>query len=265
LGFVAIGPEFDQGTYGQDDFDLLAALGSQAASAILACRTSEKLARIRERQVWDRLSAFVLHDIKNAASMLGLLKENAPDHIHEPEFQQDMLELIDDVLRRMKRVQERLGSMSTRTIRPRPVNMDLTAFLEKWLSAMASRLPSMAVTFEAPRPIPVICDKELLSSILENIILNSLEAGGEKTRVKIRAWLDEDAGKACVEIIDTGPGIPEELLPDLLFAPFKTTKRGGSGVGLWQVKRFVEALKGEIYAENREEGGARFVLKLPTG
>lgn len=100
-GLIGLGPEFTGGNYGHDDFDLLTALGSQTASALLAVRMAEELAYTREQQAWNRLSAFVLHDIKNAATMLSLLQENAPEHIHEPEFQQDMLELVDDALRRI--------------------------------------------------------------------------------------------------------------------------------------------------------------------
>jgi len=110
-GLIGLGPEFTGGQYGHDDFDLLTALGTQAASALLAVRMTEELAHSREQQAWDRLSAFVLHDIKNAASMLSLLRENAPEHIHEPEFQQDMLEVVDDALKRMGKVEQRLRTL----------------------------------------------------------------------------------------------------------------------------------------------------------
>ena len=95
-GLMGLGPEFTGGQYGYDDFDLLTVLGSQTASALLAVRRAEELAHAREQRAWNRLSAFVLHDIKNAATMLSMLQENAPAHIHEPAFQQDMLELVDD-------------------------------------------------------------------------------------------------------------------------------------------------------------------------
>ena len=65
-------------------------------------------------------------------------------------------------------------------------------------------------------------------------------------------------------VVDDGPGIPAELLPDRLFGPFKTTKTNGSGIGLWQVKKLVESLGGTIQAENVEGGGARFVIRLPS-
>ncbi len=81
--------------------------------------------------------------------------------------------------------------------------------------------------------------------------------------MKIRTAREDDAGQAIVTIIDNGPGIAEELLPDVLFEPFKTSKNGGSGIGLWQVKRVAESLGGSVSAENVAEGGARFVVRLP--
>jgi hypothetical protein len=67
VGLIGLGPEYTGGRYGHDDFDLLTVLGSQTASALLAARMAEKLAHAREQLAWNRLSAFVLHDIKNAA------------------------------------------------------------------------------------------------------------------------------------------------------------------------------------------------------
>ena len=112
VGLVGLGPEYTGGRYDRDDFDLLTALGSQAASAILAARMAEKLAQARETSAWSALAAFVLHDIiKNAAAMLSLAMANAPAPIDNREFQRDLLALIDDALKRMTRVMKRLKTL----------------------------------------------------------------------------------------------------------------------------------------------------------
>ena len=261
-GLIGLGPEFTGGQYGHDDFDLLTALGSQTASALLAVRMAEKLAHAREQQAWNRLSAFVLHDVKNAASMLSLLQENAPDHVHEPEFQQDMLEVVDDALRRMGRVEQRLRTLKDE-ITPERQDLELGSFLQEYGHRMEIKLPSMEIGIEYTDEMQVITDPALLTTILENLLLNAFEAGGEGTVVRIRTVRDDIGRKAVVEIIDNGPGIAQELLPDALFEPFKTSKDGGSGIGLWQVKRVIDCLGGSVSAENSPEGGARFVVKLP--
>jgi signal transduction histidine kinase len=81
------------------------------------------------------------------------------------------------------------------------------------------------------------------------------------TQINIQENNDHD--QVLIEITDNGPGIPENMLPDTLFEPFATTKPRGTGIGLWQVKQLVTRLKGTISAENSEEGGARFVIRLP--
>ena len=262
LGLIGLGPEFTGGEYGHDDFDLLTALGSQAAAALLAARMAEELAHVREQQAWNRLSAFVLHDIKNAATMLSLLRENAPEHIHELEFQQDMLEVVDDALKRMGRVEERLQSLKDE-LEPEKRELELGDFLKNCCRRLKTQLPAMEMEVEAQADLRLCSDPELLFSILENLLLNAFEAGGEGTSVSIRAWKDEENGPMVVEVADNGPGIPAELLPEALFEPFKTSKDGGSGIGLWQVRRMVESLGGVITAENVEKGGARFVVRLP--
>jgi putative PEP-CTERM system histidine kinase len=261
-GLIGLGPEFTGGQYGYDDFDLLTVLGSQTASALLAVRMAEKLAHAREQQAWNRLSAFVLHDIKNAATMLSLLRENAPEHIHEPEFQQDMLELVDDALRRMGRVEQRLRTLKDEII-PKRQDLELSRFLQDCSQRLKTKLPSMKINIECKGEMQVKTDPELLFSILENLLLNAFEAQGEGAIVQIRTGRDDDNIQAVVEIIDNGPGIEEELLPDVLFKPFKTTKDGGSGIGLWQVKRVVVSLGGSVAADNVPGGGARFMIRLP--
>ncbi len=90
-----------------------------------------------------------------------------------------------------------------------------------------------------------------------------LRRGEKGLLCKIITDKDDDAGQAVVEIIDNGPGIAEELLPDVLFEPFRTSKDGGSGIGLWQVKRVLVGLGGSVSADNVVGSRARFVVLLP--
>lgn len=98
-------------------------------------------------------------------------------------------------------------------------------------------------------------DPEMLQRVFLNIILNAAEAmeGGGRLRI------EEDA--AGVRFVDTGPGIPQEIL-DKLFTPFVTGKAKGTGLGLAIAQKIVEAHGGSIEAFNNPEGGATFVVKL---
>jgi putative PEP-CTERM system histidine kinase len=262
VGFIGLGPEFTGGHYGSDDFDLLAAIGTQAAFAILAVQMAEKLAHARERRAWDKLSTFVLHDIKNAASMLSLVRENASEHINNPEFQRDMLESIDDALVRMGKVQERLSLLKEK-ISPKLKELELTHFTKDFCSKMEKKLGKMKIKLNCREKILVLTDPDLLSRILENLLINAFEAGKENRSAQINVQENRDLDQAIIEIIDNGPGIPENMLPSKLFEPFATTKPRGTGIGLWQVKQLVTRLKGTISADNTAAGGARFIIRLP--
>lgn len=263
VGIIGLGPEYTGGTYGRDDFDLLAALGSQAASALLAVRMAEELARSREQSAWNTLSAFVLHDIKNAANMLSLVKENAPQHIDNPEFQQDMLVCVEDALKRMTKVQTRLNTFKGE-ITPVWKAADPHDLLEGCCRNLGRKLPSLEIkTVIDARQSKIHTDPDFFAIIVENLLLNAFEAGGAGTRVTLR--LQQNGNRQFrMECTDNGPGIPPEMLPDQLFEPFSTAKPKGSGIGLWQVKRLAESLNGRIRAEKSENGGARFLLTLPA-
>lgn len=262
VGMIGLGPEFTGGRYGEDDFDLLTALGTQAAGALMAIRMGEKVARMRQQEAWDVMSAFILHDVKNAASMLSLLRRNAPDHLHDPEFQQDMLETIDDALKRMGKVQHRLSALQ-REIVPQWRVFLLGDYLETTCRRIERRLAGLEVVLSPSPEMEVSSDPELLTRVVENLLLNAFEAGGKGTRVTVE-WTPSNNTAIHVAFSDNGPGLPEQLAPEAIFEPFRTTKPTGSGIGLWQAKRLMAVLGGNIHAERIPDGGARFVLTLPV-
>ncbi len=262
VGIISLGPEVSGGHYGYDDFDLLAALGTQAASTIVAVRMAKQSADARERKAWDRLSAFVLHDVKNASAMLSLVRENAPTHIHKPKFQQDMLEAIDDSLARMSKVQHGLDILKEETT-PNFVEVGLKIFLHDYCFQMNKRMRGVTISVNCPSDIHFPTDPAIISRILENLLLNAYEASGDPPSVKIEIDVVRTKYWVVVQVTDSGPGIGEELLPDVLFEPFRTTKRKGSGIGLWQVRQLVQSLNGTIQASNVVWGGARFMIRLP--
>ncbi|MCJ7603791.1 MAG: ATP-binding protein [Desulfobulbaceae bacterium] len=260
VGCIGLGQEYTGGRYGQDDFDLLAALGSQAASALLAVRLTEETARLRERRALHHLSVFLLHDIKNAASILSLVHANAQEHMDNPEFRKDMLIAIGDALRRMDKVRTNLGMLRDR-VESVWQDVALRLFLDELRVRFARRLPGLDIVFDCPQGITLRTDPQLLGTVLENLLLNAFEAGNGSSQVQIAALPANDG--LTISVADNGPAIPDHLLPDQLFAPFVSDKPGGSGIGLWQARLVLQRLGGTITADNPASGGARFVIRLP--
>jgi putative PEP-CTERM system histidine kinase len=259
VGLIGLGPEFSGGPYSHDDFDLLLALGTQAAAALQAGRMADALSRVRQQEAWNIMSSFVLHDVKNAASMLSLIRQNAAGHLGNPEFQQDLLDTIEDALKRMGKVQSLLGSLKGE-MKPVLEKIELCKVLRNGKRDWSRRLPGLDIAVSCDPPIVKKTDTRLLLRVMENLLLNALEAGGPGIRIDIACR--KDAGGVTIEVRDNGPGVPPEMLPDALFEPFITSKAKGSGVGLWQAKRLVDELGGDIRAANSEIGGASFVIRL---
>jgi PAS domain S-box-containing protein len=116
-----------------------------------------------------------------------------------------------------------------------------------------------------PTP-PVEADDGRLGQLFINLLVNAAQAVGDTGSHEIRVSTSTDAaGRAVVEIRDTGPGIPESALPRI-FDPFFTTKPIGigTGLGLSICHSIVTALGGELTAENHSQGGALFRVVLPA-
>src|SRR5437667_443482 len=122
------------------------------------------------------------------------------------------------------------------------------------------------VTEFTPSP-HVLGDENQLQQVLLNLVQNAHQAMVERPGARVltvRSW--PDGARVCLEVRDTGPGIPAELMPRI-FDPFFTTKAPGegSGLGLSVSYGIVTELGGQLWAENRPEGGASFFLELPAG
>ena len=114
-------------------------------------------------------------------------------------------------------------------------------------------------------------DADLLHRLVFNLILNAVQFSGAdgKVQISLENRADENplpgstvSQPVYFSVQDSGPGIPPEDV-GRIFAPFFTTRKGGSGLGLAVVHRAVEAHGGAVYAEEVAGGGTRFVVLLP--
>jgi two-component system sensor histidine kinase PilS (NtrC family) len=105
-------------------------------------------------------------------------------------------------------------------------------------------------------------DPDQLRRVLDNLLQNAWEAGGDGVRVRLEVNAADDA-RVALRFEDNGPGIPAEELTRL-FQPFHTTKDGGTGLGLALVHRIIEAHGGEIRVESSPGAGAAFTFVLPA-
>jgi len=102
----------------------------------------------------------------------------------------------------------------------------------------------------------------MIERILENLIINAAEAAADEDG-RIRIQSGKDNGAVYISVEDNGGGMTEEFVRERLFKPFQTTKRHGTGLGLWQVKSIADQLGIGVDVENRPARGVKFTIRIP--
>jgi len=242
--------------YLYEDYDLMKTLARQAASALMNHRLSEQLARSRELEVMGRVSAFIIHDLKNLVYTLSLTVDNAQEHIADPEFQEDMLDTLSNTVNRMKVLISRLKNLpEKRSLELEQVNLYLLA------ADTAAMVPGNGSVSVGGSDSVAEVDREEIQKVVMNLIVNALEATDGKGPVRVVVGTGSEP---FIRVSDNGCGIPEEFLRSQLFSPFKTTKKKGLGIGLYQCRQIVEAHGGRIDVESTVGKGTVFTVWLPS-
>ena len=260
VGCIGLGKQYTGGYYTQKDFDLLTALGSQAASTLIAVQLTEKNVHRHERRTLQNMSTFLLHNIKNAASILSLIHSNAATHMDNPEFRKDMITAIGDALHRMEKAQASLDILRDR-VESVWQDVILYDFLDELQTRFSRRLPGLKIVIHCPQEISLRTDPQLMETVFENLFLNAYEAENDSCQLAINAASAN--GSLTLSVSNNGPAIPDHLLPDQLFHRFVSSKPEGTGIGLWQASLILQRLGATITADNPADGGARFIIQLP--
>ncbi len=259
LGFIGVGPELTKLDYGQDDIDLLKGLASQTATAINMIRLHDELIQNQKLHLFNQLSIFVMHDLKNAASLLSLILQNAPAHINDPDFQEDLLSTISSASKRLEKVMAKLRALKPpeeQELKP----IDVNDVINKQVENFQRLCTGIEIEWRPGTEVFCMANEELLRKVLENLFMNAKDALNEQGKIKI--FVEELGKEVKISISDNGPGIPLDFLESKLFKPFQTTKKDGLGVGLWQVKNFVKAMKGKILVKTSPGRGTTFEIIL---
>jgi putative PEP-CTERM system histidine kinase len=267
VGVVLVGARRG-GRHTSEDLDLLTTIGLHAGNALLAARLAARLAEARELETLDRLSSFVVHDLKNCVTGLSLLLKNAQTRMENPEFRKDCLESLADSIDAMERIIARVGGTagaSAAVERGPGESVGLADAVRKAIAevGLAAAGSPVEVRMAVPEDLAVATSRSDVSLVLRNLLSNSREAMKGAGEINVHAESD-GSGNIVVRVWDTGPGIPPHLLDaDALFRPFRTTKETGLGLGLYQCRAIVQACGGRIRASNGERG-AIFEVTLPA-
>jgi putative PEP-CTERM system histidine kinase len=242
-----------------EDYVLLTTVGRQAASYLAERALARALAESQQFDEFNRRFAFVLHDIKNLVSQLSLLVQNAEKHKNNPQFQEDMLETVEESVEKMNALLVRLHAGG------KEVAVNAIVVLEPLLEKVVTRIRGRErkLSFESDvSGIAVVADQDRLSAVIAHLINNALEATGDGGRVAVR--LSARGGDALIEVEDNGTGMEDEFVRNELFRPFRTTKDGVFGICAYESREFVRELGGKMDVDSVRGQGTTIRISLPT-
>lgn len=259
LGYVVLlrSPAHER-YFNWEDSDLLKTAGRQVASHLAQYEAAQALLSARRFEEVNRLSAFIVHDIKNMVGQLSMVVSNAARHKNNPMFIDDAISTVENSVNKMNKLLVRLRGEGGAD-KKKPLN--LCSLLEDSIRTCTTAgtlpIPVLSCSTEA---IMITADKDRMSANIAHLIQNAQDATDDSGSINVR--LRKEGEFAVVEIADTGEGMDEKFIHDKLFQPFESTK-GTMGIGVFQVREYVHKLGGQLDVESQVGIGSIFRLRIP--
>ncbi len=241
--------------------------GNEKRSALLL-EDLTGFVRAERLTAWIEAAKAIAHDIKNPLTPIRLsaerlLRSPRPNESGRSE------EAAATILRQVGILNERIGRLgrfSDPARHPGGLEGRRVISLLREIQSDFSGNPSIRVEVDAPESLPAVAaDGESLRDALSNLVVNSIEAIGERGgRVQLSARVEETETGSIVAIVcrDDGPGVaPDDL--DRIFEPSFSTKSRGSGMGLAAARRTIESAGGSVAASLEPAGGLSITFRLP--
>jgi putative PEP-CTERM system histidine kinase len=257
LGFVVLARPRTPIEVDWEVLDLLKTASRQAAGYLAQMSATEALLEARKFDAFNRMSAFVVHDLKNIVTQLSLMLKNA-ERLHDNrEFQQDMLLTVGSSLEKMRRLMLQLREGASPPGGSHGV--ELAAIVARLQAAAAAQGRRLEVT--KLEKLATRGHDDRLERVLGHLVQNALDA----TPAAGRVWLgvERHSGQLKIEIGDTGNGMTEEFVRTRLFKPFNTTKSAGMGVGSFESHQYIVELGGSISVASHVGQGTVLTILLP--
>jgi putative PEP-CTERM system histidine kinase len=258
VGFVVLAHARARREFDWEDIDLLRTAGSQVAGTLVQASDARRLAEARQFEGFNRLTAFLMHDLKNIAAQQSLLLQNAERHKGNPAFIDDMLATVANSVQRIGRLLEQLRGGAAPAAQGR---VQLAAVIARAIGECRAQPPMPA--FEPPADeLWVRADADQLATVLGHVIRNAQDAAMAHGHVTLT--LKRESGQAEIEIEDDGAGMDEDFIRNRLFKPFFTTKASrGMGIGAYQAREYVRSLGGSMHVDSSPGEGSVFTIRLP--
>jgi putative PEP-CTERM system histidine kinase len=260
VGVITVGADRSGRPYDWEAGEFLRALAGHAAGEFHKSELLATLVEAKEDEAFRAFSTFLLHDLKNFASTLSLIAQNAPRYQNNPDFQKDSFQSVYETAEKMKRLCNSLRTFSSNLAANKKLS-DLNQIVRSVADTLNAGLQEH-LRFDLGELPLLVVDAEELGRVIQNLLLNAREAISEDGVITVRTT--NRGGQVEVAVEDNGKGMSQQFIEKELFLPFHTTKSGGLGIGLFHSKKIMEAHRGAILVESEKGKGTKVTLIFPA-
>ena len=258
FGFLVLTNPQNRQNLNWEDLDLIKTVGRQISSYLERHEQSEKLAQSRQFDAFNKLSAYLMHDLKNLIAQQSMLVKNAEQHKDNPAFIDDAINTISNSVARMNNLLRKLQHNEPEEIKV----FSLKEVLVEAVKRCQKSVPTPSIT-SINSEWKIKADFDSLVMVFTHIIQNAQDATPNSGFVEVSAR--KEAKLVIITIDDNGSGMDEDFVQNRLFKPFDTTKSGkGMGIGMYQAKEYSQSIGGNISVESSLGEGTSFIISLPT-
>jgi putative PEP-CTERM system histidine kinase len=240
-----------------EDRDLLKTVGNHIAVHLAQEKSDSLLAEAQQFETYNRLTAFLMHDLNNLIAQQSLIVSNAEKHKRNPEFVDDAIETIANSVKRMKRVMDQLKrGEADRVAKPTALKFVVSAAIDRCVGK--DPMPTSNVKTD----VELSVNAEEITMVLTHLIGNAQDATPENGEVTVD--VDQVDGAVVIRVIDNGSGMSPEFIRERLFRPFDSTKGvQGMGIGAYQAREFARKLGGDVQVRSKMGKGTTITMTLP--
>ena len=266
LALLGVGGDARDRNSSAEDDRLLSSMSNHLAHLLVNQRLSDELLLAREWESFNRFSSFVVHDLKNLATLQSMTLENAKQLENDPRFLADAFSTFGQTTDKMMNLIAGLSVQRGQfSLQKRPVNI-IEIISNTFDELKINKRNGITVTTTFPpkdKPPMIAGDPELLKKVFTNLLLNAIQSLPKGQGAVEVTVIHPGNGKITTEIKDTGCGMPPEQIKNL-FRPFQTSKKNGMGIGLCHTRSIVEVHGGRIYIDSEVNSGTQVEIEFPT-
>ncbi|OQX57557.1 hypothetical protein B5M50_05640, partial [candidate division KSB1 bacterium 4484_219] len=168
IGVLSLGGKSNGERFSKEDFELLEIIANQSSIAIQNAKLSEELIVSKELESFHKVSSFVIHDLKNAISMLSMMVKNSETNLNNAEFQQDMLATISNAIERMQALISRISTVPKEMV-PNFQYCDLNSLINRGKIEVESEVHK-GTTFSIKLPVTKAAEDSFISTSQSEVV-----------------------------------------------------------------------------------------------